>query len=141
LIEVGRTGGDGIADAWSACISRWEGSRSGEGGVCGKESWITDFAKYPFLNQLDILASGDLDGSLVIVKPSISVSCQTVSTATLKQLPLLSYPEADMVGQTSGLQIGSPVFSSMVRMICIMLSRILYCSTTREISKVKLKAL
>lgn len=47
----------------------------------------------------------------------------------------LTYPLADMVGQTSGLQIGLPVRSSITLMTSIICSSNRYCSTTyHEIS-------
>jgi hypothetical protein len=46
-----------------------------------------------------------------------------------------TYPLADMVGQTSGLQIGLLVRSSMTLMTSIICSSSRYCSTTgHEIS-------
>lgn len=53
-------------------------------------------------------------------------------TSTVKMHP--THPDADMVGQVSGLQIGFPVFSSLTRMMEIIWSRRRYCSTTVMIS-------
>lgn len=44
------------------------------GGVCGEDGGVVDLADDPFLDEVDVLDGGDLDGLLVVVKPCVCVS-------------------------------------------------------------------
>ncbi len=81
------------------------------------------------MDEVDVLDGGDLDGFLVVVKPGVGVA-GVVSWSMNGEQAIDTYPLADMVGQTSGLQIGLPVRSSITLITSIICSSSRYCSTT-----------
>jgi hypothetical protein len=44
------------------------------GGVSGEDVWVVDLADDPFLDEVDVLDGGDLDGLLLVVEPRIGVA-------------------------------------------------------------------
>lgn len=106
-------------------ITGWGGA-----GVGREDARIVDLADDPLLNQVDVLDGGDLDGLLVVVKPRIGVAARLVHAVTRVGRRQGTYPLADMVGHTSGLQRGCLVRSSMALIMSIICSSRRYCSTT-----------
>jgi hypothetical protein len=44
------------------------------GGICGEDGGVVNLADDPFLDEVDVLDGGDLDGLLVVVEPCVCVS-------------------------------------------------------------------
>jgi hypothetical protein len=98
-------------------------------GVGGEDVGVVDLADNPFLDEVDVLDGGDLDRLLVVVEPGVGVAAIVLEVVVAVEAHR-TYPLADMVGQTSGLQMGLPVRSSMTLMTSIICSSRRYCSTT-----------
>lgn len=60
----------------------WSGGARGIGrscevnrcGVCGEDGGVVNFANNPFLDEVDVLNCGNLDGLLVVIEPGVCVS-------------------------------------------------------------------
>lgn len=74
---VERSGWEGLwrAVPWGrgAGSVGWSGH---SGGVCGEDGRVVYFANDPFLHEVDVLDSGDLNGFLVVVQPGVCVSSE-----------------------------------------------------------------
>jgi hypothetical protein len=123
LGEAGR-----LAEPVTASELFWCGEGYGC-GVGGEDVGVVDLADNPFLDEVDVLDGGDLDRLLVVVEPGVRVAAVVLEVVVAVEAHR-TYPLADMVGQTSGLQMGLPVRSSMTLMTSIICSSRRYCSTT-----------
>jgi hypothetical protein len=75
----------GVAAAWAQGLgcgaAAGEGARGiscggngNGGGVSGEDIWVVDLADDPFLDEVDVLDCGDLDGFLLVVEPRVRVA-------------------------------------------------------------------
>jgi hypothetical protein len=127
-IDGGRSRRNGLITTRGRRTRRIVGRR--EGGVDREQLRVTNFAVDPLLDELDVLDSGNADRLLVAVEPSVGVSVKISILLFPGGRQENSYPAADMAGQTSGLQIGIPVRSSLVVIMERRPCNIRYCSTT-----------
>ena len=101
---------------------------------------VVDFVENPFLDELNVLRSRDSHWVAVVIEPCIGKSIAHRSTMVYAySFAGTTNSAADMVGQLFGLQSAIFVLESGSITTLIMPSRRRYCSTTSQVSIVKVK--